>query len=81
MQVGPPEPFTPISRGGIRVDLAAGRCSARGGPRIALGHDDDAGPDGQDVAAERRELLLRDLDEPDAEVAQQLLRPTGSSGR
>ena len=56
--------------------------SARRGPRVALGHDDDAGPDREDVAAERRELLLGHLDQPDPEVAAAAAHsPTGSSGR
>ena len=50
--------------------------------RVAVGDDDDARPDRQHVAAERRVLLLRDLDEPDVRVrASSSQRPTGRSGR
>src|SRR6187397_740702 len=54
------------------MDLATGGGYHAGDVRVALGQDDDAGSDRQDVAPERRELLVRDLEQADPEVAEEL---------
>jgi len=71
----PTGPVQPDLGRRVRVDLAAGRRQRRRGPRVPFCQDDDAGADRQHVAAERRELLVGDLDEPDPEVAEQLPQP------
>ena len=66
MQVGPPEPLIPISVAGYVWTSQPAAASAADVRRVALRQDHDARPDGQHVAAERRELLVGHLDEPDA---------------
>ena len=75
MQVGPPDPLIPISLAGYVWTSQPARRQRGGGPRIALGDDHDARADGEHVAAERRELVVRDLDEPDPEVPEELQQP------
>ena len=79
----PARAVDPDLAGRVGVDLAAGGGQGGGRPRVALGQDDDPGPDGQHVAAERRELLVRHLDQPDAQVARgaATARPAGAAGR
>jgi hypothetical protein len=49
--------------------------------RVALDHDDDARPDGQDVAALAQDLRLRHRDERHAPLRQQLVEPGGKLGQ
>ena len=75
MQVGPPGAVDPDLGRRVGVDLAAGGRQCRRGPRVPLGEDDDPRAHGQDVAAERRELLVGHLDQPDPELAEQRPQP------
>ena len=71
-QVGPPPPLRPISAACEGMDLASRCLEGAPRPRVAVGDDHDPRPDRQDVAAQRRELILGDRDEPDPQVTQQL---------
>ena len=51
------------------MDLAAGRLEPPPRHGVPDGDDDDAGSDGEDIAAESRVFLLRNLDEPDPEIS------------
>ena len=68
-QVGPPEPFSPISPSGIAWTSHPAASSPRRVERVAVSDDHDARSDREDVAAQGRVLGLRDLDEPDLELA------------
>src|SRR3954453_16867262 len=57
---------------GIRMDLAARRGERRPGPGIAFGKDDHARPNRQDVAPERWEFVVGDLDHADVKIDEQL---------
>jgi hypothetical protein len=57
------------------VDLAAGRRERRSRLQVPVGHDDDTGPHGQHIAAERREFLVGHLDQPDPKLAEERPQP------
>ena len=82
-QVGPPEPLIPISVAGYVWTSQPAAASARGRGRVALGHDHDPRPDREDVAAERRELLVRDVRScaRRGRRAAPTARPAGAAGR
>ena len=69
-QVGPPPPLRPISAASKAWTSHPAASSARR-VRGFRRRRPDPGPDRQDVAAERRELLLGDGDKPDPQLTQQ----------
>ena len=82
MQVGPPEPLMPISLAGyVCTSQPAARSRPAAVSGIAVGDDDDARGDGQDIAAERRELGVGDRQEPDPQLVQELVQPDRQQGQ
>ena len=76
-QVTPPDPFSPTSPSATACTSQPAASSRRRVTRVALGHDHHARPDREDVAAQRRVLLLGHLDQPDAQVREQRVQPGG----
>ena len=82
MHVGPPDPLIPTSVAGYVWTSHPAAVRAAAVSRIALGDDDDAGPNSQHVAAQRRELRVGHLDEADPRARPRSCHsPTGRSGR